>query len=52
MMGVLPVVQRVSFLVGPDGRIAHVWPHVSPSRHAAEVLAEVRQHSERGAPTT
>jgi thioredoxin-dependent peroxiredoxin len=52
MMGVLPVVQRVSFLVGPDGRIAHVWPHVSPARHAAEVLAEVRRHAERAAPTT
>jgi peroxiredoxin Q/BCP len=49
MMGVLPVVQRVSFLVGPDGRVADVWPHVAPSRHAAEVLAEVRRRSERGA---
>ncbi|MGH7723012.1 MAG: peroxiredoxin [Candidatus Dormibacteria bacterium] len=42
MMGVLPVTQRVSFLVGPDGRIAHVWPHVNAARHPAEVLAEVR----------
>ena len=52
MMGVLPVVQRVSFLVGPDGRIAHVWPHVTPARHAADVLAEVRRHSAPGVPTT
>jgi peroxiredoxin Q/BCP len=52
MMGVLPVVQRVSFLVRPDGRIAHIWPHVSPARHAAEVLTEVRRHTERGALTT
>jgi peroxiredoxin Q/BCP len=52
MMGVLPVVQRVSFLVGPDGRVVHVWPHVSPARHAAEVLEEVRRQTERGAPTT
>ena len=51
MMGVLPVARRVSFLVGPDGRIAHVWPQVSPARHAAEVLAEVRLLAERGAPT-
>ncbi|HEX4755784.1 MAG TPA: peroxiredoxin [Candidatus Dormibacteraeota bacterium] len=52
VMGVLPVVQRVSFLVGPDGRIVHVWPHVTPATHAAEVLAEVRRHVEQGVPTT
>jgi peroxiredoxin Q/BCP len=45
MLGVLPVTQRVSFLVGPDGRIVHVWPHVNASGHAAEVLAEVRRRS-------
>jgi peroxiredoxin Q/BCP len=45
MLGVLPVTQRVSFLVGPDGRIAHVWPHVNAAAHAAEVLAEVRRRS-------
>ncbi len=45
MLGVLPVVQRVSFLVGPDGRIAHVWPHVNAAHHAAEVLAEVRRRT-------
>lgn len=45
MMGVLPVTQRVSFLVGPNGRIAHVWPQVSPAKHAAEVLDEVRRRT-------
>jgi peroxiredoxin Q/BCP len=30
---------RSTFLVGPDGRIAHVWPKVKPEGHAAEVLA-------------
>jgi peroxiredoxin Q/BCP len=45
MMGILPVVQRVSFLVGPDGRIEQVWPHVNASRHPAEVLEEVRRRS-------
>jgi thioredoxin-dependent peroxiredoxin len=43
MMGILPVVQRVSFLVGPDGLIVRVWPHVNAARHAAEVLEEVRR---------
>ncbi len=31
--------KRVSFLVGADGKIAHVWPDVDPGVHASEVLA-------------
>lgn len=49
MLGVLPVFRRVSFLVGPDGRIVEVWPSVRPSTHAREVLEAVRRHS-AGAP--
>jgi peroxiredoxin Q/BCP len=30
---------RVTFLVGPDGRIRKVWPKVKPQEHAQEVLA-------------
>ena len=30
---------RVTFLIGPDGRIKKIWPHVKPDEHAAEVLA-------------
>jgi peroxiredoxin Q/BCP len=30
---------RVTFLIGPDGRIKAVWPKVKPDEHAAEVLA-------------
>ncbi len=33
---------RSSFLVGPDGRIEHVWPKVKPEGHAVEVLAALR----------
>jgi peroxiredoxin Q/BCP len=33
---------RTSFLVGPDGRVAHVWERVKPEDHATEVLAAVR----------
>ncbi len=29
---------RTSFLVGPDGRIAHVWTKVTPEGHATAVL--------------
>ena len=32
---------RVTFLVGPDGRIKKIWPQVKPDGHAAEVLAEL-----------
>ncbi|MBI2928484.1 MAG: thioredoxin-dependent thiol peroxidase [Verrucomicrobia bacterium] len=30
---------RVTFLIGPDGRIKKIWPSVKPAEHAAEVLA-------------
>jgi peroxiredoxin Q/BCP len=30
---------RVTFLIGPDGRIKKIWPQVRPEEHAAEVLA-------------
>ena len=30
---------RVTFLVGPDGRIRKVWPKVKPEEHVQEVLA-------------
>lgn len=32
-------IYRVTFLIGPDGRIKKVWPKVKPEEHAAEVLA-------------
>lgn len=30
---------RVTFLIGPDGKIRRIWPKVEPEEHAAEVLA-------------
>ena len=30
---------RVTFLIGPDGKIKKIWPKVKPEEHAAEVLA-------------
>jgi peroxiredoxin Q/BCP len=32
-------VYRVTFLIGPDGRIRKIWPSVKPEEHAEEVLA-------------
>ncbi len=32
-------IHRVTFLIGPDGRVKSVWPKVKAEAHAAEVLA-------------
>ncbi len=33
---------RVTFLIGRDGRIRHIWDQVKPEHHATEVLEAVR----------
>lgn len=33
---------RVTFLIGPDGKIARIWPDVKPEKHAQEVLDAIR----------
>jgi peroxiredoxin Q/BCP len=33
---------RVTFLIGPEGRIRRIWPQVKPDEHAAEVLAALK----------
>ena len=35
-------ITRTTFLLGPDGRIAHVWPKVKVEGHAEEVLAAAK----------
>ncbi len=37
----LGMTSRVTFLVGPDGRITKVWPNVNPAIHANEVMAAI-----------
>jgi len=40
---------RTTFLVDPDGRIAHVWAKVKPEGHAADVLRTLdSQQASRG----
>ena len=34
---------RSTFLIGPDGKIAHIFSPVTPDGHAEEVLAEVKK---------
>ena len=36
---------RTTFLIGPDGKIAHIFSPVQPEGHAEEVLAEVKKRS-------
>ena len=33
---------RMTYLIGPDGRIAQIWPKVKVDGHAAEVLAAAK----------
>ncbi|KFC68930.1 Peroxiredoxin [Bosea sp. LC85] len=35
-------VERTTYLIGQDGRIARIWPKVKVTGHAEEVLAAVR----------
>jgi peroxiredoxin Q/BCP len=36
-----PVADRVSYLVGADGKVVKAYPKVVPDRHAREVLADL-----------
>ena len=36
-----PVARRISYLVGPDGKVVKVYPQVTPATHAHEVLADL-----------
>ncbi len=37
--------RRITYLIGKDGKIKHVWPKVTPVGHAAEILAQVEAKS-------
>lgn len=37
---------RSTFLIGPDGTIAHVWPKVKLDGHAADVVGVIRRLAE------
>ncbi len=37
--------KRSTFLVGPDGRVAHAWHAVTPEGHAEEVMAALQAAS-------
>jgi thioredoxin-dependent peroxiredoxin len=33
--------RRITYLIGKDGKIKHVWPKVTPVGHAGEILSQV-----------
>lgn len=45
-------VQRATFLIDPEGRIARVWPRVKPAGHAAEVLRALDEERATWGPHT
>jgi peroxiredoxin Q/BCP len=36
-------IERTTFLIDPEGRVAHVFPNVKAEGHAEEVLAELKK---------
>lgn len=38
-------VLRSTFIIGPDGKVAAVWPKVKPEGHGDEVLAWLQEHT-------
>lgn len=40
--GLFGFAKRMTFVIDPDGRVARVYTSVSPSRHAQEVLDDLR----------
>ncbi|ULH16258.1 peroxiredoxin [Deinococcus sp. KNUC1210] len=42
VVGLLGLAKRQTFLIDPQGRLAHHWRSVQPAQHAAEVLEKIR----------
>ena len=42
-------IQRATFLVDPQGKVARLWPKVTPEGHAAQVLAALDEERSRRA---
>jgi thioredoxin-dependent peroxiredoxin len=36
-------IERTTFLIDPEGRVAHIFPKVKAEGHAEEVLAELKK---------
>ena len=40
--GLIPLARRISYLVGPDGRVLKAYPDVDPETHASEIINDYR----------
>lgn len=40
-------IARTTFLIGPDGKLVHVFNNVKPDGHAEEVLEQVKQRAKK-----
>jgi thioredoxin-dependent peroxiredoxin len=40
-------IARTTFVIGPDGKIAHVFEKVTPDGHAEEVLVVLKELSKK-----
>ena len=38
-----PVASRISYLVGPDGKVLKTYPNVDPEKHPTQVLSDLPQ---------
>jgi peroxiredoxin Q/BCP len=36
-------IARTTFIIGPDGKVEHIFPKVKPEGHAEEVLAYLKE---------
>ncbi|WP_027480430.1 peroxiredoxin [Deinococcus pimensis] len=45
LTGLLGVADRQTFLIDPQGRVARHWRRVNITRHAADVLADLRERA-------
>jgi peroxiredoxin Q/BCP len=43
-----PVARRISYLVGPDGKVVKAYPQVAPATHAQDVLDDLAAKPLRG----
>ncbi|MBI2969802.1 MAG: peroxiredoxin [Gammaproteobacteria bacterium] len=41
-IGPLKFAKRETFIIAPDGRIAHAYPDVKPEKHSQEVIADLK----------
>lgn len=38
-------IQRMTYLINPEGKIAQIWPKVTPKDHAEQILAYIKTYA-------